>query len=64
VYTEARTVLKAVSSLTVGVWRSLRITVFGTNQNASAILRKTFEWKRYGISMLEENVHTDLCSVS
>jgi hypothetical protein len=47
VYTEARTVLRAVvtdSSAIVGVWRSVRITVFGTNQGASAIMRKALDW--------------------
>jgi hypothetical protein len=30
-----------ISSLTVGVWRPLRITAFGTNQGALVIMRKT-----------------------
>jgi hypothetical protein len=31
--------------LTVSIWRSLRITVFGTYQGASTIMRKAFYWK-------------------
>jgi hypothetical protein len=45
--------LLIVSSVTVGVWRSLRITVFGMYQGASTIMRKAFDWKRSRISMLE-----------
>jgi hypothetical protein len=55
VYTEARAVLRAVttgSSLNVGVWKSLRIIVFGTYQGASTVVRKTLDWKRSRISML------------
>jgi hypothetical protein len=47
-YVEARTVLRAVVTdffLTVGVWRSLRINVFGTYQGASTIVRITLDWK-------------------
>jgi hypothetical protein len=40
---EASTVLKAV---TVVVWRSLGITVFGTYRGVSCIMRKAFDWKR------------------
>jgi hypothetical protein len=47
---EASTTLRAV---TVGIWRSLWITVFGTYQGASTIMRKAFDWKRSIISMLE-----------
>jgi hypothetical protein len=42
-----------ISSSTVGVWRSLGITVFGTYQDESTIMRKVFDWKRSRISMLE-----------
>jgi hypothetical protein len=48
--------LRAVAahfSLTIGIWRSLWITVFGTYQGASTIMRKAFDWKRSRISMLE-----------
>jgi hypothetical protein len=47
-------VFRAVADffLTV-VWRSLQITVFGTYQDASTIVRKAFDWKRSRISMLE-----------
>jgi hypothetical protein len=38
----------------VYIWRSLRITIFGTYQGASTIMRKAFDWKRFRISMLEE----------
>jgi hypothetical protein len=34
---------RRISSLTVGIWRSLRITVFGTYQGASTIMRKAFD---------------------
>jgi hypothetical protein len=40
-------------SLTVGVWRTLGITVFGTYQDASRIMRKTLYWKRSRISVFE-----------
>jgi hypothetical protein len=39
--------------LTVGVWRSLRLTVFGTYHGASTSMLKVFDWKRSRISMLE-----------
>jgi hypothetical protein len=39
--------------MTLGIWRSLRITVFGTCQGASTIMRKAFGWKHSRISMLE-----------
>jgi hypothetical protein len=45
--------LRWISSLTVGIWRSLRITVFGTLQGASTIMRKAFDWKCSRISVLE-----------
>jgi hypothetical protein len=41
-----------ISSLIVGIWRSLRITVFGTYQGASASMCKAFDWKRSRISTL------------
>jgi hypothetical protein len=44
-------VLDSPSSLTVGIWRSLRITVFGTYQGASTIMCKVFDWKISRISM-------------
>jgi hypothetical protein len=53
---EASTVLRAVAAdffLTVGIWRSLRITVFGTYQGASTIMGKAFDWKHSRISMSE-----------
>jgi hypothetical protein len=52
----ASTLLLAVVTvyfLTVDVWRSLRITVFGTYQGASTIMCKTLDWKRSRISMFE-----------
>jgi hypothetical protein len=56
VYTEARSVPRAVTkdfSLTVGVWRSLRITAFGSYQDVSSIMRRSLDWKRSRISMFE-----------
>jgi hypothetical protein len=53
---EASTVLRAVAAdffLLVGIWRSLRITVFDSYQGVSTIMRKAFDWKRSRISMLE-----------
>jgi hypothetical protein len=35
-FAEASTVL--ISSLTVGIWRALRITIFGTCQGASTVI--------------------------
>jgi hypothetical protein len=50
---EAITMLRAVAAdLTVGIWRSLGTTVFGTYQGASTVMRKAFDWKR-SISVLE-----------
>jgi hypothetical protein len=49
VYAEASTVLRTVaviSSLTVGIWRSLRKIVFVTYQHASTIMRKVSDCKR------------------
>jgi hypothetical protein len=46
---EESTILRAVvadSSLTVGIWRSLRITIFSTYQGVSTIMRNAFDWKR------------------
>jgi hypothetical protein len=48
---EASTVLRAVA---VGVWGSLRITVFGTNQGVSTVLSYAL---RFRISMLEVKDH-------
>jgi hypothetical protein len=56
VHTEVRTVLRAVMTaflFNCCVWRSLRITVFGTYQGVSTIMRKTLAWKRSRISMFE-----------
>jgi hypothetical protein len=53
---EASTVLRAVAAeffFYCGIWRSLRITVFGIYQGASTIMRKAFDWKRSRSSMLE-----------
>jgi hypothetical protein len=50
--TEEHTVMMDFSS-TVGVWRSLQITIFGTYQGVSTIMRKTLDWKRSRISMFE-----------
>jgi hypothetical protein len=63
-YAEASTISRAVariSSLAVGIWRSLRITVFGTYQGASTIMRKAFDWKRSRISMLEVEAVPQSC---
>jgi hypothetical protein len=62
---EVSTVLRAVAakfSLTVGVWRFLRITVFGTYQGASTVMRKAFDWKRSRISMLEVEAVPQSCA--
>jgi hypothetical protein len=61
---EASSVLIAVAadcSLAVGVWRSLRITAFGTYQGASAIMRKAFDWKRSRIPVLEVEAVPQSC---
>jgi hypothetical protein len=53
---EVSAVLRAVVAdffFTVGIWRSLRITVLGTYKATSTIMRKAFNWKRSRISMLE-----------
>jgi hypothetical protein len=42
-----------ISFLTDGIWRSLRIRVFGTYYGASTIMRRAFDWKRSRISMLD-----------
>jgi hypothetical protein len=46
VYTEASAIMRAVAAdfyFTVGVWKSLQLTVFGTNQGASTIICKAFQ---------------------
>jgi hypothetical protein len=50
-----------ISSLTDGIWRSLRITVFGTYQGESTIVRKTLDWKRSRIAMLEAEAVPQSC---
>jgi hypothetical protein len=52
---EASNVLRAVAEdfLSVGVWRSLRITLLDTYQGASTIMPKAFVWKHSRISVLE-----------
>jgi hypothetical protein len=61
---EASTVLRAVAANSFfNCWclRSLRITVFGTYQGASTIMRKAFDWKRSRISMLEVETVPQSC---
>jgi hypothetical protein len=68
---EAGTVLRAVaedSSITVGVWRSLRITVIGTYQDASTIMHKTLgkineilENKQHFLTSLKRSTRTAEC---
>jgi hypothetical protein len=53
--------VRQISYLTVGIWRSLQITVFGTYQGASTIMRKAFEWKFSRISMLEVEAIPQSC---
>jgi hypothetical protein len=48
-------------SLTVGIWSSLRITLFGTYQGASTIMCKASDWKRLRISMLEVEAVPQSC---
>jgi hypothetical protein len=38
---------------TAGVWRSFRITIFGTYQGASTVRRKALDWKHSMISVFE-----------
>jgi hypothetical protein len=64
VCSEASTVLRAVEEdffLTVGIWRFLRITVFGTYQGASSRMRKASDWKRSRISILEVEAVPQSC---
>jgi hypothetical protein len=42
-----RELQRRITSLTVGTWRSLRITVFGTYKGASTIMGKVFDWKSF-----------------
>jgi hypothetical protein len=60
---EASTVLRAVAVdfflLVFG--DPLQITVFGTYQDASTIMRKAFNWKRSRISMLEVEAVPQSC---
>jgi hypothetical protein len=63
---QANTVLRAVAadffcSSSVGVWRSLRITVFGTYLGASTIMRKASDWKLSRISMFEVEAVPQCC---
>jgi hypothetical protein len=55
---------RRISSLTIGVWRSLWITVFGTYQGASTIMRKAFDWKRSRISVLEVEAVKSVCEAT
>jgi hypothetical protein len=50
------------SSLTIGVWRSLQIIVFGTYQGVSTIMHKAFDWKRSTISMVEVEAVPQRCN--
>jgi hypothetical protein len=52
---------RQIPSLTVGIWRSIQITVFGTYQGASTIMRMVFDWKRPRISMLEVKAVPQSC---
>jgi hypothetical protein len=53
-----------ISSLTVGVWRSHRITVFGTYQGMSTVMHKILDWKRSRISVFEvEAIHPVCLSI-
>jgi hypothetical protein len=54
---EASTVLRAVAADFFGVWKSLRITVFGPYQGASTIMHKAYDWKRSRISVLKRHRH-------
>jgi hypothetical protein len=61
---EANTVLRAVAAdffSNCCVWRSLRITVFGTYQGAFTIMRKAFDWKSSRINMLEVEAVPQSC---
>jgi hypothetical protein len=55
VYTEERTVLRAVTTdFYFKCWKlEIRINVFGTYQGASTIMCNTLDWKRSRISMFE-----------
>jgi hypothetical protein len=58
-YTEARTVLRAVVvDFFFNCWclESSSVTVLGTYQGASTIVRKTLDWKRSRISVFEVEV--------
>jgi hypothetical protein len=50
-----------ISSLTDGIWRSCRITAFGTYQGASVIKHKAFGWNRSRISMVEMDAEPQSC---
>jgi hypothetical protein len=53
---EASAVLRAVVEdffFNCSCLENLSATVFGTYQDVSTIMRKAFDWKRFGISMLE-----------
>jgi hypothetical protein len=61
---EASTVLRAVAAdFFCNCWylETPQITVFGTYQGASTVMRKTFNWKRYRISMLEVEAVPQSC---
>jgi hypothetical protein len=56
VYTEACTVLRAVAAdFFYNFWclETVRITGFGTYQDASTVVRKTLDWQRSMVSMFE-----------
>jgi hypothetical protein len=63
---ETSTVFKLqrrISFLTVGIWASLQITIFGTyeEQGVFTIMCKAFDWKNSRISMLEIEVIPQSC---
>jgi hypothetical protein len=61
---EASTVLRVVAAdFSFNCWylESLRITVLGTYEDASTIMRKAFDWKRSRDSMLKVEAVSQSC---
>jgi hypothetical protein len=50
-----------IESYSGGIWRSLQITIFNTNQGASTIMHRAFDLKRSMNSMLQVEAIPQSC---
>jgi hypothetical protein len=61
VHAEALTVIVVDFVLSVGIWRSFHITIFGTYHGASVIMHRVFNWKHSSICMLDVDAVPHSC---